>query len=124
MLLAAIRRHVFTAELLHVDDTIVPVLAISKAITGRIRTSVRDDRPFGGHDPPAALFYSSRARRGNDPPARLAGWTGIMQADAFAAFDNSTSRDDPPHRSSKPHAGATAGESFSISPSRPKADRL
>jgi transposase len=39
------------------DDTTVPVLAKLKAVVGRIWTYVRDDRPFGGRDPPAALFY-------------------------------------------------------------------
>jgi len=86
-ILAAIRRHVFAAERLHVDDTTVPVLAKLKTVTGRIWTYVRDDRPFGGRDPPAALFYYSRTRAGEYPRAHLAGWTGIMQADAFAGFN-------------------------------------
>jgi len=86
-ILEAIRRHVFTAERLHVDDTIVPVLAKSKTITGRIWTYVRDDRPFGGKHPPAALFYYSRTRSGDYPRAHLTGWAGIMQADAFAGFN-------------------------------------
>ncbi|SDD33659.1 hypothetical protein SAMN05216337_101042 [Bradyrhizobium brasilense] len=38
----------------------VPVLAKLKTVIGRIGTYVRDDRPFGGTDPPAALFYYSR----------------------------------------------------------------
>ena len=59
-ILQAIRRHVFAAKRLHVDDTTVPVLAKMKTITGRIWTYVRDDRPFGGKEPPAALFYYSR----------------------------------------------------------------
>ena len=86
-ILAAIRRHVFAAERLHVDDTTVPVLAKLKTVTGRIWTYVRDERPFGGKDPPAALFYYSRSRAGEYPRAHLAGWTGIMQADAFAGFN-------------------------------------
>ena len=65
----------------------MPVLAKLKTITGRIWAYVRDDRPFGGKDPPAALFYYSRSRAGDYPRAHLAGWTGIMQADAFAGFN-------------------------------------
>jgi transposase len=61
-------------------------LAKSKTVTGRIWTYVRDDRPFGGSDPPAALFYYSRTRAGEYPRAHLAGWT-VMQADAFAEFN-------------------------------------
>ena len=45
-------------------DTTVPVLAAGKTRTGRLWTYVRDDRPFGGTDPPAAMFYYSRDRRG------------------------------------------------------------
>ena len=42
---------------------------------------------FGGRGPPAALFYYSRTRAGEYPRAHLAGWTGIIQADAFAGFN-------------------------------------
>jgi hypothetical protein len=44
---------------------------------------VRDDKPFGGAGPPAAMFYYSRNRRGEHPQAHLAGYSGIFQADAF-----------------------------------------
>jgi Transposase IS66 family len=50
----AIRAHVMSAERIHADDTTVPVLAKLKTVTGRIWSYVRDDRPFGGKDPPAA----------------------------------------------------------------------
>lgn len=56
--------HVLAASRLHGDDTTVPVLAKGKTETGRLWTYVRDDRPFGGADPPAAVFYYSRDRRG------------------------------------------------------------
>ncbi len=63
-LVEAIRAHVFAAERIHADDTTVPVLAKGKTRTGRLWTYVRDDRPFGGPDPPAAVFfYSPRSRR-------------------------------------------------------------
>ena len=42
----------------------MPILAKGRTVTGRIWTYVRDDRPFGGPDPPAALFYASRDRAG------------------------------------------------------------
>jgi transposase len=60
-----IRRHVFAAERVHGDDTTVPVLAKGKTITGRLWTYVRDDRPFAGPDPPAAVFFYSRNRAGS-----------------------------------------------------------
>jgi transposase len=81
-----IHRHVLAAERLHGDDTTVPVLAKNKTATARLWTYVRDDRPFGGHDPPAALFFYSRDRGGEHPRRHLAGWAGILQADAYAGF--------------------------------------
>jgi transposase len=86
-ILEAIRRHVFAVDRLHVDDTTVPVLAKLKTVTGRLWAYVRDDQPFGGKVPPAALFYYSRSRAGDYPRAHLSGWSGIMQADAFAGFN-------------------------------------
>jgi transposase len=85
-LLALIRRHVLSAQRLHGDDTTVPVLAKNKTVTGRLWTYVRDDRPFGGKDPPAALFFYSRDRGGEHPRRHLSGWAGILQADAYAGF--------------------------------------
>ena len=75
------------AERLHGDDTTVPVLAQGKTDTGRLWTYVRDDRPFGGAGPPAAIFYYSRDRRGEHPQAHLAGYAGILQADAYDGYN-------------------------------------
>ena len=73
------------AERLHGDDTTVPVLAKGKTITGRLWAYVRDDRPFG-QGPPAVLFHYSRDRRGEHPEQHLAGYAGILQADAYSGF--------------------------------------
>jgi transposase len=81
-----IRRHVFAAERVHGDDTTVPVQAPGKTITGRLWTYVHDDRPFAGPDPPAAVFFYSRNRGGEHPARHLAGYAGILQADAYAGF--------------------------------------
>jgi transposase len=83
-LVALIRDHVLAAERIHGDDTTVPVLATGKTVTGRLWTYVRDDRPFGGSARPAAMFYFSRDRRGEHPNRHLAGYGGILQADAYA----------------------------------------
>ena len=82
-----IKAHVFAAERLHGDDTTVPVLAKGKCGTGRIWTYVRDDRPFGGRAPPAAVFFYSPDRAGIHPERHLAGYAGILQADAYAGFN-------------------------------------
>lgn len=81
-----IRDHVFAAERIHADDTPVPVLAKGKTRTGRLWTYVRDDKPFGGKDPPAAIYFYSPDRSGSHPRSHLANWSGLMQADAFAGF--------------------------------------
>ncbi len=82
-----IRAHVFAAARVHGDDTPVPVLAKGKTIKGRVWTYVRDDRPFGGPDPPAAVFFYSRDRRGEHPDHHLESFAGILQADAYSGFN-------------------------------------
>jgi transposase len=78
--------YVLAAERLHGDDTTVPVLAKGKTVTGRCWTYVRDDRPFGGRTPPAAVFFYSRDRAGEHPQQHLAAWGGILQADAYSGY--------------------------------------
>jgi len=85
-LLRRVEAHVFAADRLHGDDTTVPVLATGKTDTGRCWVYVRDDRPFGGQGPPAAMFYYSRDRGGEHPQAHLAGYAGILQADAYGGY--------------------------------------
>ena len=85
-LVALIRAHVFAAARLHGDDTTVPVLAKMRTTTGRLWTYVRDDRPFGGESPPAAIFYYSPDRGGTHPGQHLASYAGILQADAYGGY--------------------------------------
>jgi transposase len=82
-----IQAHVFSAERVHGDDTTVPVLAKSKTDTGHIWTYVRDDRPFDGGAPPAAVFYYSRDRAAAHPERHLASYSGILQADACGGYN-------------------------------------
>jgi transposase len=82
-----IERHVLSAERLHGDDTTIPILAKGQTETGRVWVYVRDDRPFGGKDPPAALFYASRDRTREHPERHLSGYAGILQADAFDGYN-------------------------------------
>ena len=81
-----IATHVLAAERLHGDDTTVPVLARGKTAIGRAWVYLRDDLPFGGADPPAALFRYSRDRSGAHPEQHLTGFAGILQADAYAGY--------------------------------------
>ena len=65
----------------------MPVLAKGKTRTGRLWTYVRDDKPFGGADPPAAVFFYSRDRTAEHPERHLARVAGVLQADAYAGFN-------------------------------------
>ena len=86
--LVELRAHVFGAARIHGDDTTVPVLAKMKTRTGRLWTYVRDDRPFGGPSPPAAIFYYSSDRDGVHPNRHLASYSGILQADAYGGYND------------------------------------
>ena len=86
-LYALIERHVLAAKRLHGDDTTVPILAKGQTVTGRVWVYVRDDGPFGGKDPPAALFCASRDRTREHPERHLACYTGILQADAYDGYN-------------------------------------
>lgn len=97
-IVARLEAHVFSAERIHGDDTTVPVLAKGKTDTARLWTYVRDDRPFGGRDPPAAVFYYSRDRAGEHPERHLSTYSGILQADAYGGYG----RLYEPHRSPGP----------------------
>jgi transposase len=87
-LVALIAAHVLAAERLHGDDTTVPVLARGKTITGRLWVYLRDDLPFGGRAPPGAIFYYSPDRGGKHPCQHLKNYAGILQADAYAGFND------------------------------------
>lgn len=82
-----IEKHVLAAERIHADDTTVPVLAKGKCTTGRLWAYVRDDQPFGGQAAPAALFHYSPDRGGEHPEKHLAGYCGLMQADAYSGYN-------------------------------------
>jgi transposase len=88
-LVEALRRHVMAAGKLHADDTPVPVLApgLGKTKTGRLWTYVRDDRPAGNSTPAAVWFAYSPDRKGEHPRSHLSNFTGTLQADGYAGFD-------------------------------------
>jgi transposase len=86
-LFCLIERHVLAAERLHGDDTTLRILAKGKCTTGRIWSYVRDDRPFAGPAPPAAVYYASGDRKGEHPQKHLAGFAGILQADCYNGFE-------------------------------------
>src|SRR5262249_7217904 len=78
--------HVLAAERAHGGDTPVPGLAQGKTDTRRCWVYGRDDMPFGGTVPAAAMFYYSRDRKGEHPQRHLASYAGLFQADAFDGY--------------------------------------
>jgi transposase len=84
----ALRAHVLGADVVHADDTPLPVLAPGrgKTKTGRLWTYVRDERPAAGEIAPAVWFAYSPDRKGEHPQQHLADFRGILQADAYAGF--------------------------------------
>ena len=88
-LIDALAADVMASDTLHVDDTPVPVLAPGKGKTktGRLWTYVRDERPFAGTRPPAALFFYSPDRKGEHPQAHLKEFRGTIHADGYAGFN-------------------------------------
>jgi transposase len=88
-LIDALAADVLASDTLHVDDTPVPVLApgTGKTKTGRLWTYVRDERPFAGSRPPAALFFYSPDRKGEHPRTHLKDFRGVIHADGYAGFN-------------------------------------
>ncbi len=85
-LATAIDAYVRAGAALHADDTPVPVLAPGRGKTkiGRLWVLVRDERPWGSRDPPAAAYLYSPDRKGEHALRLLAGCRGFLHADAGA----------------------------------------
>lgn len=80
---------VMAAPIIHTDDTPIAVLAPGngKTRTGRLWAYVVDERPWQGKRPPAAYYRFSADRRGERPRDHLAGFRGVIQADAFSGYE-------------------------------------
>jgi len=83
-----LRSHVFAADVVHADDTPIPVLAPGrgKTKTGRLWTYVRDERPAAGETAPAVWFAYSPNRKGEHPQRHLEHFSGVLQADGYAGY--------------------------------------
>lgn len=88
--------HVMAAERVFADDTMLPVLDPGRGSTrtGRLWVYARDDRPWGGSDPPAVLYIYSPDRKAERPAAHLDRFRGILQVDGYAGFEPLTARGD------------------------------
>lgn len=54
--------------------------------TGQLWAYARDDRPWGGTDPPAVAYVYAPDRKAERPRTHLAGFTGILQVDGYAGY--------------------------------------
>ena len=73
---------------LFADETTAPVLdpGRGRTKTGQLWTYARDDRPWGGTDPPSVAYVYAPDRKAERPIAHLAGFTGILQVDGYAGY--------------------------------------
>ena len=80
---------VFSSQKLFADDTPLPVLdpGRGRTRTGRLWVYARDDRPWGGSDPPAAVYFYSPDRRAERPVAHLEQFKGVLQVDGYPGFE-------------------------------------
>lgn len=118
-LVERIRAHVLADTRIHADDTPVLVLAKGKTATGRAWVYVRDDRPFCGLDPPAALFQFSRDRMEEHAERHLDGLPACCRRMRSPGSTGSTLPRAVPDRSSRRPAGRTHGASSSCWPTSP-----
>lgn len=88
-LVEALHRYVLATGKVHTDDTPMPVLSPGngQTKTGRLWVYVRDDRHSGSMAAPAVWFAYSPNRQGQHPQTHLAGFSGVLQADAFPGYD-------------------------------------
>jgi transposase len=71
-----------------VDETRAPVLdpGRGRTKTGYFWAISRDDRPWGGTDPPGVAYTYAPGRGGEHAAALLAGYSGIVQCDGYAVY--------------------------------------
>jgi transposase len=86
---ARLAGHVFASQKLFADDTPIPVLdpGRGRTKTGRLWVYARDDRPWQGPDPPAAVYLYSPDRKAEHPASHLAKFSGVLQVDGYPGFD-------------------------------------
>jgi len=81
---------------LFADETTAPVLDPGRGRTkiGQLWAYARDDRPWGGSDPPGVAYVYAPDRKAKQPIAHLAGFTGILQVDGYSGYRALAERND------------------------------
>jgi transposase len=77
-----------TSTKLFADETTAPVLdpGRGRTKTGQLWAYARDDRPWGGTDPPGVAYVYAPDRKAERPNAHLAGFKGVLQVDGYAGY--------------------------------------
>jgi transposase len=80
--------HIRASTKIFADETTAPVLdpGRGRTKTGQLWAYARDDRPFGGADPPIAVYVYAQNRKSDQPIAHLAGFAGVVQVDGYAGY--------------------------------------
>jgi len=75
-------------ERIFADETTLPTLApgAGKAKTAYLWAYVRDDRPFGGSDPPIVVYSFEDSRAGDCVARHREDYRGILQVDGYTAY--------------------------------------
>jgi transposase len=73
---------------LFADETTAPVLDPGRGRTkiGQLWAYARDDRPWGGTDPPGVAYVYAPDRKAERPIAHLAGFKGVLQVDGYGGY--------------------------------------
>jgi transposase len=81
---------------LFADETTAPVLdpGRGRTKTGQLWAYARDDRPWGGTDPPGVVYVYAPDRKATQPIAHLSGFSGVLQVDGYAGYRVLAKRND------------------------------
>jgi transposase len=82
-------KNVFASDHLFADDTPVPVLdpGRGRTKTGRLWVYAREQRPWGGPEPPAAVYLFAPDRRAERPASHLENFKGVLHVDGYSGFE-------------------------------------
>ena len=90
--LRPLRDHILGAlrgsERLFADETTAPVLdpGRGRTKTGQLWAYARDDRPWGGSDPPIVAYVYAPDRKAERPHSHLGDFAGILQVDGYGGY--------------------------------------
>ncbi|MBW4976510.1 IS66 family transposase [Roseovarius mucosus] len=84
--------HLKRSSKLFMDETTAPVLdpGRGKTKTGYLWALARDDRPWGGEDPPGVVYFYAPGRAGQNAETFLTGFDGILQIDGYQGYNRLT----------------------------------